>query len=268
MMMRFAWQLGMVPVSLHALDRAIDLNAVEIEQNQFAFQIGRVLASGEDAQQKLIPTSAGFEKSLTGIVNHRAKFLVDYQSLRWSNRYRRKIDKLSAKENAFGSEQVSIAAARSLFKLMSYKDEYEVARLHTQTGFKEKLNEWFEGDYSIQYHLAPPLLSSAKDARGRPKKRAMSKGMDSGFNALTKMKWLRGSFADPFGWTAERKMERQLIGWFDELVKKCSEELNSDNVNVWHDIMSAPMGIKGYGPVKEESVVRVKRQIDTLLEAT
>lgn len=267
MMLGFSWQLGMVPVSLHALDRAIELNAVAIEKNQTAFQIGRVLASGKEAMAELIPPSTEVDESLTGLVNHRANFLVDYKNKRWSDRYRRQIDMLASHENALGSERISEAAARSLFKLMSYKDEYEVARLHTQTGFNEKLNQLFEGDFSIHYHLAPPLLGGKKDARGRPVKRAMSKGMTTGFNALTKLKWLRGTVADPFGWTAERKMERELIGWFDALLEKCGNELNADNQSVWHDIMQAPMGIRGYGPVKEESVVSVKRRVDELLDS-
>ena len=267
MMMGFSWQLGLVPVSLHALDRAIELNAVAVEKNRTAFQIGRVLAGGKESMESLIPAEVKADDSLTALVNHRANFLVDYQNKRWSDRYRRQIDHLMTKESTLGSERITRAAARSLFKLMAYKDEYEVARLHTQTGFKEKLNELFDGDFSIQYHLAPPLLSGDKDARGRPKKRAMSKGMDTGFNALTKMKWLRGTLADPFGWTAERKMERELITWFEQLLDKCCKELNADNQTLWQKIIGEPMNIRGYGPVKEESVVSVKKRIDELLEA-
>ena len=264
MMMGFAWQYGMIPVSLPALDRAIELNAVAIDKNRMAFQIGRVLASGKEARAKLVPEPVSTDDSLTGLVNHRAGFLVDYQNKRWSDRYRRRIDRLIAVESPLGSELISKAAAKSLFKLMSYKDEYEVARLHTKTGFEKKLASLFEGDYSVQYHLAPPLIGGEKDARGRPKKRAMSAGMNSGFNVLTKMKWLRGTVVDPFGWTTERKMERELIEWFDALIEKCCAELNADNKTVWQDILQAPMNIRGYGPVKEESVAKVKNQIEEL----
>jgi indolepyruvate ferredoxin oxidoreductase len=209
-----------------------------------------------------MPSESAIDDSATGIVDHRANFLMGYQNKRWAERYRQKLERLIQAETALNSEEVSKAAARSLFKLMSYKDEYEVARLHTNMGFHEKIAQQFEGDYSLQYHLAPPLLGGSKDHRGRPKKRAMTTGISTGFTLLTKLKWLRRTPMDPFGWTAERRQERQLIEWFDQLIKQCSENLNAENHSQWLEIMEAPMEIRGYGPVKEESANNVINLVD------
>jgi len=232
-MMGFAWQLGMIPVSLNSLNRAIELNSVAVDKNKIAFKIGRVLSGEDDAIDQLLPNTQIPIDSLDKLIEHRSKFLINYQNKNWAHRFRAKIEKLRQAELAIGSDDISKAAAHSLFKLMSYKDEYEVARLHTQTGFKEKLDKMFEGNFTVQYHLAPPLLNRGTDHRGRPKKRAMSKGVYLGFSVLTKLKWLRGTFADPFGWTTERKMA---------------------------------MDIKGYGPVKDEAAVAVRQRISAILD--
>lgn len=267
MMMGYSWQLGMVPVSLAALERAIELNNVAVEQNKLAFKIGRVLSTGSEAIELLMPDTEITDNTLHNVVDRRALFLRDYQNRNWESRYRRKLDKLIAVESTLGSEQVSQAAARSLFKLMAYKDEYEVARLHTQVGFKEKLNNLFEGDFTVQYHLAPPILNGSKDHRGRPKKRAMSKGIGSTFYLLTKLKWLRGTPVDPFGWTTERRLERELIDWFDELLDRCCRNLNDSNFSLWLEVMQSPMDIRGYGLVKEESMKKVKHRVHELSES-
>jgi indolepyruvate ferredoxin oxidoreductase len=265
MMMGYAWQLGMIPVSLASLDRAIELNAVQIDKNRLAFKIGRVLSSGKESISQLLPKTPDLVDSLDELIEHRAQYLIEYQNDNWASRFRATMEQIKAVESEFGSEEISKATARSLFKLMSYKDEYEVARLHSQTGFREKLERLFEGDFTVHYHLAPPLLGRDKDHRGRPKKREFSRGIYPAFSVLSKLKWLRGSFADPFGWTAERRMERELIAWFERLITTCCEELNANNHDLWLEIMQSPMNIRGYGPVKEESVVSVKRHVNDKL---
>ena len=262
LMMGFAWQKGLVPVSLESIEYAIELNAVAVEKNKLAFKIGRTLSTSDDVLEQLMPSESAIDDSATGIVDHRANFLMGYQNKRWAERYRQKLERLIQAETALNSEEVSKAAARSLFKLMSYKDEYEVARLHTNMGFHEKIAQQFEGDYSLQYHLAPPLLGGSKDHRGRPKKRAMTTGISTGFTLLTKLKWLRRTPMDPFGWTAERRQERQLIEWVDQPIKQCSENLNAENHSQWLEIMEAPMEVRGYGPVKEESANNVINLVD------
>jgi len=262
MMMGFAWQQGMIPVSLESIDRAIELNSVAIDKNKLAFKIGRVMSSSDSAVDQLLPAEPVKDNSLDEIIDRRAEFLREYQNSAWSERFQKNIKKLRDTEANFNSEIVSTAAAYSLFKLMSYKDEYEVARLHTKTGFRDKLNDLFEGDFTVQYHLVPPLLNSSKDHRGRPKKRAMSKGIYPMFSVLAKFKWLRRTPIDPFGMTDERRMERELIQWFDDLMKRCSDELTESNLNLWQEILQAPMDIRGYGPVKEESVIKVKTKLN------
>jgi len=265
-MLGFAWQLGMVPVSLEAVNRAIEMNAVAVNENKQAFAIGRVMSTGSTANVALLPQSSEKNESLTEMIDRRAHFLTEYQNLRWSNRYRTKLQALNAAESAFNSEQITMAASRSLFKLMSYKDEYEVARLHTKTGFYQKLDDLFEGDFTVQHHFAPPLINTGVDDRGRPRKRAMSKGIIPMLLVLTKLKRLRGTFADPFGWTAERKAERELIQWFDDLMIHCIKSLSHSNHDLWLAIMQAPMDIRGYGPVKQQSIAEVFSKVNEQLK--
>ncbi len=141
---------------------------------------------------------------------------------------------------------------------MSYKDEYEVARLHTRTGFAEGLSRDFEGDFTVNYHLAPPFLPLGKDARGRPRKRRFGPWMGHAFGALARMKRVRGTVFDPFGYTDERRMERALIGWYEDLLESCPRAPMGEQHARWARILSAPMDIRGYGPVKSEAVDRVK----------
>jgi indolepyruvate ferredoxin oxidoreductase len=157
--------------------------------------------------------------------------------------------------------------ARSLFKLMSYKDEYEVARLHTQTGLRDKLQREFEGDFRINYHLAPPLLSAGKDARGRPLKRQFGPWIEPVFRLLARLKVLRATPFDIFGYAAERRMERDLIPWYEQLVTELLPLLQAATIDRWVEIAALPMEIRGYGPVKQAAVETVKAKIMRLRAA-
>jgi indolepyruvate ferredoxin oxidoreductase len=154
--------------------------------------------------------------------------------------------------------------ARSLFKLMAYKDEYEVARLHTQTGLQAKLRQEFDGDFKVNYHLAPPLLPSRKDARGRPLKRQFGPWIEPAFRALARLKFLRGTPFDPFGYTRERRMERNLIAWYETLLTELLRLLHAGSVGSLTEIAALPMEIRGYGPVKEAAVEKVKAKVASL----
>ncbi len=136
--------------------------------------------------------------------------------------------KVRGSESAFNSEALTEAVARSLFKLMAYKDEYEVARLHMQTGFLDELKREFEGDFSVTYHLAPPILPSERDARGRPRKRAFGQWIQMPLSFLAHLKMLRGTAFDPFGYTAERRAERELIGWYEGVIDQMLDGLDRD----------------------------------------
>ena len=148
---------------------------------------------------------------------------------------------------------------------MSYKDEYEVARLHRDPAFRKSLNDRFAGDFRIVHHFAPPLLAGGKDARGRPLKRAFGPSIRPALSLLARLKGLRGTALDPFGYTAERKMERGLIAWFEALMARCEREITPATAETWQQVLSAPMEIRGYGPVKHAAVGSVKARVETLL---
>ncbi|MCV0352125.1 MAG: indolepyruvate ferredoxin oxidoreductase family protein [Nitratireductor sp.] len=261
MMLGFAWQKGLVPVSLNALTQAIVLNGVAIEKNHRAFLIGRLAADKPDALKGLLDPKPQADGTLDEIVTRREAFLTDYQNAAYAARYRHLVDRVRAAEAPFGSDAVSRAVARSLFKLMAYKDEYEVARLHTQTRFSARIAEEFEGDYRIVHHLAPPFLASGTDARGRPLKREFGPWVRLPFRMLARMKRLRGTAFDPFGRTAERRMERELIGWYEAHVEKALAQLDTGNAATLAETLALPMQIRGYGPVKEEAAKRIRTEM-------
>jgi indolepyruvate ferredoxin oxidoreductase len=265
MMLGFAWQKGLVPVGLEALRQAIELNGVAIEANHRAFLLGRVAAVKPDDLRAMLEPEARKAQTLDEIVTRREAFLTDYQDEAWAARYRRTVDRMREAEASIGSDKVAQAVARSLFKLMTYKDEYEVARLHTQTGFEKRLHDEFEDGFRIVHHLAPPMLNAGTDARGRPLKRAFGPWIRAAFGLLARMKRLRGTAFDPFGYTAERRMERDLIAWYEGVVETCLKKLTPENAEAIAAICAAPMQIRGYGPVKEEAAARVRAEMEAAI---
>ncbi|GHF72174.1 indolepyruvate ferredoxin oxidoreductase family protein [Seohaeicola zhoushanensis] len=261
-MLGFAWQSGMVPVSEAALMRAIELNGVAKAQNIRAFGIGRVLAARPGALTPQPVQSDAVPETPTHVIERRSEFLEDYQSKAWARRYR---DTLAILEARGAPEAHRIAAAKSLFKLMSYKDEYEVARLHRSPEFKARLARDFDGDFTLHYHLAPPALSKGKDARGRPLKRQFGPWTDPLFAVLKAVRSLRGTPLDPFGYTQDRRLERDLIAWFDAVIDRYpGAGADQDH---WAQILAAPMEIRGYGPVKDAAAEKVKAEVEILMEA-
>jgi indolepyruvate ferredoxin oxidoreductase len=267
-MLGAGWQQGLVPVSSDALMRAIELNGVAVEQNKRALACGRLLVTDNDFAASLLG-QAEPEENLDQIIARRADFLIAYQDAGYAERYRRFVNRVRAAERdrAPGSELLTIATARALFKLMAYKDEYEVARLHTQTGFQTRLRREFEGDFKIKYHLAPPMLPGAKDARGRPRKRQFGAWIEPAFRMLARLKILRGTPLDPFGYAPERRMERKLIGWYESLLTELLPLLHAGTVGPLAEIAALPMEIRGYGPVKEAAVEKVQAKVSDLRAA-
>ncbi len=260
----FAWQAGLVPVSLEAMTKAIELNGVEIEKNEAAFAAGRLAHERPDfAAGDEKPVSV--QETLDQMIARRVAFLADYQDTAWAARYQRVVDRVRQAEAAHGTEVLTDAVARSLFKLMSYKDEYEVARLHMETGFLSELKATFEGDFRVHYHLAPPILPAGFDARGRPLKREFGSWIQVPFRLLSRMKRLRGTFLDVFGYTAERRMERGLIVWYEDLIETMLAALPSRGPKELMALAAAPMQIRGYGPVKDEAVHKVKAEVTARL---
>jgi indolepyruvate ferredoxin oxidoreductase len=259
-----AWQKGLVPVSLQALMRAIELNGVEPDKNKLAFSWGRLAAvnpqSIEDLTQSDDP--AKLDKSLQDIVQRRADFLLDYQNQALADRYAALVERTRAAAQEIDvDDELATAVARSYFKLLSYKDEYEVARLHTQTGFLEKVKRDFGGKAKLRFHLAPPLISRKKDARGRPRKKEFGAWMIPAFRLLAGLRGLRGSKLDLFGYTADRRIERALIVEFEETVSRLLSALNKENVDDAKAVVQLYMDIRGYGPVKEQAVKDVRGKI-------
>lgn len=263
-MLGFAWQHGYVPVSYQALLQAIVLNGVAVDNNKKALEAGRVAAAFPGEFEKPLTRSL-VDDTAEELTNNRAKFLIAYQSSRYARRYRKAIEDFGANLAVSNSDALTIAAARSLFKLMAYKDEYEVARLQTDRSFTQVLENQFEDGYTVSYNMAPPLLPLGKDARGRPRKHEFGPWINRPMRMLAGMKILRGTPADIFAYTAERRMERSLIPWFMDVMAQCSRFANNDNQQLWLDIMAAPMDIRGYGAVKEKAVIQVKARVASMI---
>ncbi len=261
LMVGYAWQHGLLPVTKESLYRAIRLNAVAVETNIQAFESGRVLAHDENAAATLIAKDFS-GASLDEVIATRCTFLTDYQSRRYADKYQQAVSSLRQQT---GSEVLTETAARTLFKLMAYKDEYEVSRLHASPEFEQQLQSQFEPGFKLQYHLAPPFLSAAKDSRGRPLKRQYGAWMGSVMKRMAQLKFLRGTPADVFGYSAERKAERALIQWYFDLMQQCARQLSEANTDQWQEILSAPQAIRGYGVVKEQAIEDVRARVAALV---
>jgi len=264
MMLGFAWQQGLVPVSFEALSRAIELNGVAVERNRQAFAWGRLLSADPHVVHEIANDKPEEPETLDQVIARRVAFLTSYQDALYAARYEMMVSRVRKAESALGSEALTDAVARSLFKLMAYKDEYEVARLHMETGFLDRLQQEFEGDFTVKYHLAPPLLASGLDARGRPKKRTFGPWIQTPMRVLAKMKIVRGTVFDIFGYTAERRNERALIGWYEAQVERILESLDGRRLTDLVAIAKAPMDIRGYGPVKEAAIHKVQAEVERL----
>jgi indolepyruvate ferredoxin oxidoreductase len=265
-MLGAAWQQGLVPVTSDALMRAIELNGVAVEQNKQAFASGRLAAADLDFATSLLG-QARKEETLDEIIARRVDFLTAYQNAAYADRYRKFVGQIRAAEQRHvpNSQALTTAVARSFFKLMAYKDEYEVARLHMETGFQERLREEFEGDFTVNYHLAPPILSAGKDARGRPLKRQFGAWIEHAFRMLARLKFLRGTPLDVFGYSSERRMERGLIDWYEQLVTDLVPWISPDSIERLTGIASTAMDIRGYGPVKLAAVAKVQKETEDLV---
>jgi len=254
-MLGFAWQKGLVPLSSRALYRAIRLNGAAVEANLQAFEIGRIAAhdpssrgEGENPAPKIAT------RSLDELIAHRAGELTAYQDGAYAQRYLDRIAQVRAAEAAAGGgEALTRAAATNLYKLMAYKDEYEVARLYSDGRFAKALGETFKGGQA-KVLLAPPLLAR-KGEDGKPRKMAFGDWMlKLGFPTLARLKGLRGGPLDVFGHTAERRMERQLVADYEAGLDRLAAELTTDKLPLAVKIAQVPDQIRGFGHVKEASV--------------
>ena len=262
LMLGYAWQKGRVPLSLAAMMRAIELNNVQVENNKLAFEWGRRAAHDLAAVQALMKPAQVIEfikktVNLDDMVAKRVEFLTAYQDAAYAQTYKAFVDKVRSAETPLNSKKLSEAVARYLFKLMAYKDEYEVARLQSDPAFLAKIAAQFDGDYKLNYHLAPPLTAK-KNAAGELQKSKFGPSMLTGFRLLAKLKGLRGTAFDVFGRTEERKTERALIGEYKAAIDELLATLNAGNLALASEIARIPEDIRGYGHVKERHLATAR----------
>ena len=268
MMLGFAWQKGWIPLGRASLLRAIELNAVAVEQNKTAFEWGRRAAHDRAAVEHLLAPAQviAFRKreTLQSLVDRRVEFLTAYQDAAYAARYRAFVEQVRAAEAALGKTSLAEAVARYLFKLMAYKDEYEVARLHTDAAFLARIGAQFEGDYRLHYHLAPPLLAR-RNAKGELQKRKYGPAMLTAFRLLARLKGLRGTALDVFGYTEERRTERALIDRYRTSIEDVLRTLDAGNHALALEIARLPEQIRGFGHVKARHLAAVQGRWNTLL---
>jgi indolepyruvate ferredoxin oxidoreductase len=264
-MLGYAWQMGMVPVSGMALRQAITLNGVAIEKNARAFDLGRVLAHDPEAlQNQIAPPATPPVLTWAERRDRNHAYLSQYHSADYADRY---VTTLRGFETGLAAQAVESVdalmdqAVRSLFKLMAIKDEYEVARLHRSPDFQAQLDAEFEPGFKINYHLAPPLIARSVDARGRPRKRVFGPWLSPVLSGLARVRRLRGTWADPFRFIQERRDEKALITWFEDLLAALPPRITDTTKDEALAILAAPLEIRGYGPVKDAAARAARDQV-------
>jgi indolepyruvate ferredoxin oxidoreductase len=260
LLLGYAWQSGLVPVSFTALMRAIELNDVKITNNQRAFAWGRIAATNPG--RVISPTSntdVGAE-SVAAMITRRTDFLIGYQNEALANRYESMLQRVrDAEKEISNNDRLTIAVAKAYFKLLSYKDEYEVARLHTRAEFLDSIRANFGSKAKLRFHLAPPFLNNRVDARGRPRKREFGGWILPLFKVLASLKFVRGTAFDIFGYSDERRQERKLIVDFEALLDVRLATLQADELKDLTALVTAHLDIRGYGPVKDAAIQKVRR---------
>ncbi|WP_281684352.1 indolepyruvate ferredoxin oxidoreductase family protein [Thalassobaculum salexigens] len=272
-MLGYAYQQGLVPLSAAAIERAIELNAVAVDFNKQAFLWGRRTAHDREAVERIVapkteaPARTAPE-TLAEMVERRFNILTEYQDAAYAGRYKALVDKVEAAEKKAvpGSDAMAKAVARYAYKLMAIKDEYEVARLYTDGTFRKQLHDTFEGDFKLEFNLAPPLFAKRDPETGKLQKSVYGPWMLSAFGILAKFKGLRGGAFDIFGRTDERRMERRLRDEYIARMERLADGLSPQTHPVAVDLALVPEQIRGYGHVKEAHVERAEAKVKALEE--
>ena len=270
-MVGYAWQMGLIPLSRESIFTAIELNKTAVEMNKQAFTWGRWAAFDPVA----VDAVAGFSREpepvaddLNTIVARRVEFLTGYQNENYAARYRALVENVRDAESTVAGEtstRLSEAVAHYYFKLLAYKDEYEVARLYTDGVFRRKLEEQFSGNYRLRFHLAPPLISRKDPDTGRLQKREFGSWMLGAFRLMAPLRFLRGTIFDPFGYSKERRGERGLIGDYESTLASVLTDLRPDTLDLAIQLASLPEQIRGFGHVKAESMSRAETRHSELM---
>lgn len=256
--MGFAWQRGLIPVSLAAVEQAIRLNNVAIESNLLAFTVGRLAAGDPDALSLEVPPPDAPD-CLERFLVHAVEQLTTYQNKAWAQRFQNLIDavKIATQAAGLSEETLALTVAKSLHKLMSYKDEYEVARLFSDGAFQAQLDAQFEGDYKLDFHMSPPALLKGRSGKA-PRKIRLGAWLRPMLRLLASGKVLRGTLLDPFGMTFERRMERTLIEQYEALVRELlpcvTDALKVEQLSILQDLLALPLSMRGFGHVKLRNV--------------
>ncbi len=261
LLMGYAWQKGLIPLQRASIEKAIELNGVAIPFNMKAFELGRLLAHRPDVVTKMVddargPTVEPPATTLDEIIARRIADLTAYQDRAYAERFRAFVDRARTQ----GGDEFGEAVARSYYKLLAYKDEYEIGRLYSDGRFKAAFAAQFDGDVKPRVQLAPPILSRLDPATGRPKKMSFGPWVFTLFGMLAKLKRLRGTAFDPFGYTAERKSERADITAFEATVDRLLAGLTPDNRGLALAIARLPMDVRGFGPVKDKARADVAKR--------
>lgn len=271
MLAGLAFQRGLIPLSSQAVEQAITLNGTAVAANLAAFRAGRLLIAAPERLEAFLPSAhEAAPESLDSLIERFAHELVAYQDEAYAARFRLLVERVRMAEtvlDAGPARPLTEAVARSLFKLMAYKDEYEVARLYADPAFKAKLAAQFGGKGKLKVLLAPPLLSRTDPATGRPRKMSFGPWVFTAFKILARLKSLRGTRFDPFGWMAERRTERWLIEDYEATVDRLLRSVSSANVEAATAIAALPMRIAGFGPVKTARIAEVEASERKLLAA-
>jgi indolepyruvate ferredoxin oxidoreductase len=269
----YAFQVGALPLTAAAIEHAIELNGEAVEMNKMAFRFGRYAAVDRVAVEKLaapkeVDEARRLSQSLDEIITRRVAFLTGYQNATYAARYRALVEKVKAAEaaRASGKQGLVDAVARYLFKLMAYKDEYEVARLYAGDDFARQVRATFGGDnLRFEFHLAPPLLARPDGRTGAPEKMSFGPWMMAVFRFLAKLKGLRGTAFDPFGYTQERRSERALIADYEALLAEIMERLTPETHHLAVGLAAIPEKIRGFGHIKARSLTAAKADEAALL---
>ncbi|MES0882824.1 indolepyruvate ferredoxin oxidoreductase family protein [Roseibium sp. SCP14] len=265
-----AYQGGALPISDDAIETALELNGAAVANNIKAFRAGRVLAAHPEKLLQALPTEAKPKSfTLDEKIAFNAKELTAYQDAAYAARYRELVAKVKLADQAHGTGTLRLTqtVADLLYKVMAYKDEYEVARLYSDPAFREKIAQRFENPKKLKVHLAPPFLAHRKDPKtGRPEKIAFGPWVFKAFDLLAKFKGARGKWYDPFGRTAERKAERTLISQYESDVAEILKRLPNGNYGLLVELARVPDLIRGFGPVKEANLEKAAEKRQLLLE--
>jgi indolepyruvate ferredoxin oxidoreductase len=273
-MLGFAWQRGWIALAEASLVRAIEINGAAVEMNKAAFAWGRQAAldpAAVHAAAGLQEQGAGIAEPaalpLAALVADRVQRLTAYQNAAYAARYAGVVNEFAVAERAaVGAERAAREVAISLYKLMAYKDEYEVGRLFSDTGFYQRVAAQFSGAYRLRFHLAPPLFAR-RDSQGHLIKRQYGGWMKQAYVLLSKLRWLRGSWADPFGYSAERRAERAVIAEYVHSMQSLSRQLGSVNLDTVLELARLPQSVRGYGHVKERNAAQAEARRQQLLAA-